>query len=420
MMKVTPNDPRLSAYVLGELSADEAAVIERAAAGDPAIKMSVRDLEKMSGFLINTFNQGAGAELLPSQREAIRKAGRDAASLGRVVKLESPGRSWKRWLGGFGAAATVAFAALLMSRVEPAGKSVDASGSGIVTDEIALLPLPGPSVGGGATQVAGISAPATEQTRNLESRPGEFLREVARHLDRRPLPDASKLPATRELGGFGGGTGTRLPVVVGDSSLRWVSGWVLEKQELPPRNAVRVEELVNASSLPIAEFIGDLGFTMETMRSPWNAKATLLAIQVKAGDVAVRDLELVCQSESRHRLLGSFAIRDDGMLPSVLPAGRSTLVMLELLETGESLGEIEVIQGSQVSLRKIPVPSNEVTPGMRHAALLGGFGMWLRDEGVGQAVLMKLLESSAGDHDPVRAEVRRMLAEALDLRDSKR
>ena len=40
-MKLNPDDPRLSSYLLGELAPGEAAEVERALAADPALRVAV-------------------------------------------------------------------------------------------------------------------------------------------------------------------------------------------------------------------------------------------------------------------------------------------------------------------------------------------------------------------------------------------
>lgn len=418
-MKLTPDDPRLSAYLLGELSAEEAAVIKRAAAADPAIKMSLSELEKTFRFLGSVLGGAGNEKLLPAQREAIRQAGRDADSLGKVVELASAQRSWKPWLAGLGAAAAVAFAALLMSRVEP-NKSGALVASGVVTDEIALLPMPGPSVGEGSTSVGSRGGLAEEQAKSLESRPGGFLSDVAQHLDRRPLPEKESLPMTGAQSGFSSDSQTRLPVVVGTSSLRWVNGWIREKQQLPPRNAVRVEELINNAALPSGVQFEDLSVSLETMKCPWNSESVLVGVQIKAGASDARDLKVVYESEGTRRLLGSFSVRDDRELPSVLPANRRTLVMLEVIESASGLGAVSIDLGVLSSKFDVPGIRDGVTAGMRHASLLAGFGMWLRGEGVTDDQVGAMLVEAEADADPVRAELRRVMSEALKLADSER
>ncbi|MEM9238039.1 MAG: von Willebrand factor type A domain-containing protein, partial [Verrucomicrobiota bacterium] len=414
-----------SAFLLGELSAEEAAEIERAAAADPAIRMSLAELEKTSAFLGGVFSGDSAEGLLPNQREAVLRASRDADSLGKVIELESAKRSWRPWLAGIGAAAAVAIAAFLMNRVEPGGNQRLVEGLDGVSEEIALLPLPGPTVDGASTSVGSGSAPAEAMVRSMEAGPGEYLEKVARHVERSPLPAREVLPPTGKLGAFSSAETTRLPVLVGSSSYRWVSAWIRERGELPPRNAVRIEELVNLASLPVNQGGEDLEVSLEVVDCPWNESSVVVGVQLFARGGSVSDLTAVAKGLGAHRILGSFSHRDNGSLPTVLPQGRRTLVLIECLRgnLGAEGGnpEIQVQVGVQPARRlAVGLASRQGSAGMNHAVTLAGFGMWLRGEGVTATNLRGMLEISVDDPDSVRADRRRVISEALKLAESER
>jgi hypothetical protein len=234
------------------------------------------------------------------------------------------------------------------------------------------------------------------------------------------MPDVEHLPLTGDLANFGRSPETRLPVVVGRSSLGWVSRWILEKRELPPKNAVRVEELINSASLPRGEALSGLGLAIETMKCPWHEVSQLITVQLHAEEEELRDLVVNYRSDAERRVLGSFAIRGDAALPTVLPAGRSNLVMLEIRSSGSDHGDLSIGQGDVTTKHSVPSPLAEPSAGMRHSALMAGFGLWLRDEGVTSRNLRKMLDGSADDPDPVRAEVRRVVREALELSKAER
>jgi hypothetical protein len=127
------------------------------------------------------------------------------------------------------------------------------------------------------------------------------------------------------------------------------------------------------------------------------------------------------RSDSERRVLGSFPVRQDGQLPATLPAGRRTLVMVELRRGGEDPSVIEIHQGDdQKRLLVVPGPGSEPSAGMLHSVALAGFGMWLRDEGVSAADLRSILDAAEEDSDSVRTEVRRMMRAALKQPHSKR
>ena len=64
-MNLHPDDPRLSAWVLGELPADEAAEVAHAVAADPALQAAADQLRGVCNFLDGTF---AAPALRPEQR----------------------------------------------------------------------------------------------------------------------------------------------------------------------------------------------------------------------------------------------------------------------------------------------------------------------------------------------------------------
>jgi len=146
----------------------------------------------------------------------------------------------------------------------------------------------------------------------------------------------------------------------------------------------------------------------------------LVGVQLKAGASEARDLKVVYESERSRRLLGSFAVRDDRDLPSTLPANRRTLVLLEVMDSASGLGAVTIDLGALSSKFDLPGIQDGVTAGMRHASLLAGFGMWLRGEGVTTDQMGAMLLDAKADADPVRAELRRMMSEALKLADSER
>ena len=93
---------------------------------------------------------------------------------------------------------------------------------------------------------------------------------------------------------------------------------------------------------------------------------------------------------------------------------------LEVKEGEEGLGRVTIDQGAESSYFNVPPAREGVTLGMRHAAGLAGFGMWLRGEGVTADQVRSMLLDSSSDSDPVRGDLRRMIDEALKLADSER
>lgn len=427
MMNLTPDDPRLSAYVLGELTSEAAAAFELEVTADPAIRLCLNEQEKMISLLDTAFSGSAEKRLLPSQREAVMRAGRAAAEEGKVIDLASARRGLRPWMAGLGAAAMVTFAMLLIKQLGPGGGAGGSAAVAMVSEEVAMLPMPGPSAGGatGSTHVAsgGDESPMAVQTRRLKDRPGEYLVEVAKRLDKSALPQAGQLPSTGDLAEFSKSGEIRLPILVGTSSFRWVSGWIREKGELPPKDAVRLEEIINSSAISSQQSEG-FALLVESMPCPWDSESLLAGIQIDAGEKAVDELELQLHSNLECRMLGSFARGGGAELPQLLPAGRRTMLLVEFradsAANGE-LGELVSTQGGRSQTQVIERPVAEVSDGLRHTVLMAGFGLWLRDEGVSASDLEEMLDRAAAvDGDPVRADARSLVAESLKLVESGR
>ena len=118
-MNLHTEDPRLSAYLLGELPADEAAAVERAVAADPALRANLQELAKLQQVLTDTLAPGPHS-LLPSQRDAIRRAARGTAPAANALSLGRRQQPWKPWLAPLAAAAAITLAALLF--LPPSGR----------------------------------------------------------------------------------------------------------------------------------------------------------------------------------------------------------------------------------------------------------------------------------------------------------
>jgi Ca-activated chloride channel family protein len=102
-------DPRLTAYVLGELDADDAAALERELASDPAARALVDDLRATAGALREELAAEPCPALTPRQRRAIEQ-GEVAEPV--ICTFRFP----RLWIGsGLAAAAALAFALIIIT-----------------------------------------------------------------------------------------------------------------------------------------------------------------------------------------------------------------------------------------------------------------------------------------------------------------
>jgi hypothetical protein len=214
-----------------------------------------------------------------------------------------------------------------------------------------------------------------------------------------------------------------LPLLVGRASYDWVRGWIRERKELPPRDAVRLEELANAFPLPAAvetEEFGGLRIACVSMESLWSGPGRLVGVQIANLSDEDRRVSWSFRPKSGSEQAGArvLASTGGGESPlSSLPAGQRTLVLIELASASGDAGDLVVSSGGR-SKRFPAVESRE--PGLKQAALVAAFGMWLRGEGIDDSRLREILANAGEDPDPLRADSRRLVGEALEIAASRR
>lgn len=410
-MKLSSDDPRLSAYLLGELPAAEAVAVERAVAADPALRLALDELTKVVGLLEGTLSSSARG-LRPAQREAVLRAVRHAVMEDPVVDFASAAKKRRPWWTALGAAAALVLALVLASRVAgPGSRQSEAMA------EISLMPMPG-SAGAARSAVAGGAAVAADPAPgDAAAGPGVFPDLKSGAPGRGSLPDPRRLPALRPVPPLAVSGELSLPLRIGQASYGWVRGWVRDRGALPPKDAVRLEELVNAFPLPLADSAG-LASSIETAPCPWNPGSVLVAATLRApagGEMPVR-WSFEPGAACRARLLAS---PGTGVDPRVerLPGGRPLTVLLEVAPApgATRLGVLKLDAGGDFSGRIVELPAAAASPAMRQLGLVAAFGLWLRNEGVDRSGMIAILEAAGGDEDPGRADSRRLIRQALDV-----
>jgi hypothetical protein len=415
-MKLEPDDLRLSAWVLGELPAPEAEEVERAVAADPALQEAAAELRGVGEFLSSAL---AASALRPEQREAVRRAGRAAAA--NVIEFPVSKKPHRAWPAIAAAAAVVAVGIFLASRFEtegppPVARHTAAPANGDAT----LLPLPGPRI---LPAKAGDTPSSHPLARSIREGPAPLLDSLPEDLAGQPLPESSKLPATSPLQPLQQVSEIELPVLVGRASYDWVRGWIREKNELPPKDAVRIEELANAFPLPAVEetreFAG-LRVACVSMASLWSGPGRLVGVQIANETKDSREVTWSFSPapgsrEGGVRVLASTGSGGQGS--SVLPPGRRTLVLIELASAAGEAGELVVASGGR-SKRFPAIESKDSS--LKQAALVAAFGMWLRGEGIDDSRLKEILVAAGDESNPAWADSRRLVREALGIAAAKR
>lgn len=323
-MKLTIDDPRLTAYAFGELNPKETKEVAKLVAADPELRAAVDELIAIESI----FQTGSEPKyaLRPEQRAAIFQSSSEPSN---VVHI--PEKSWaKRVVAVLGVAAAVVVSLTILQR--PSGESVDSvvqlDWSSLSDGE--LLQRVSPS-SESWTDTEAVSLEQSSKVRDgLQIHASSMRAEMA---DRAEVVDVSVLAKT--------GSGeqkspwvmrseqaeTRIPLVAGNASYAWVSKSVAAGI-FPSPASVRVEELLNHFPARVMADITHSGASagVELVESPVDSSELLLFVSFKAKQSI--DLEAALEfSESvkSYRLLG---YRQDG--------GRIELAPSQLMEEGSS------------------------------------------------------------------------------------
>jgi hypothetical protein len=380
-----PEDPRLTAYVLGEIAPEEAAAIERAAAADPALQAVIDSTRGLENFLTDRLSL-PGERLRPAQRENIRRTAREAARSGSILSFDALRTRFQPWLIPSAAAAVLALATFTLFRMpgDRTGTTVkNASPAAPTQPDTAFLPAPGP------TQPAS-SIPPPKPVRTEDGLPSLVRR----------APIASADFPTLEL-----------PVTAGNSSMDWISKSIRIDGKRPSPNAVRLEEMLNSfrfrlnGTAAIARDSAgnwhpdtrDSGVTAqvatlstEMIACPWKPSSVLLLVSIRGNAKRDCDVRISYQAEianvSRYRLLGYAPVEGTsaGSLPGTLPANSTTVLALEIepLKPGLPLGSLIWSTDGKPAPTISLAHKSETEPSddARFAALVCTYAQWLTGE----------------------------------------
>lgn len=448
-MNFHADDPRLTAYLLGELSADEAAAVARAAAADPAIGLALRELQATQRLLANTFASASG-ELLPNQRSTVLRAARHADQADTIVTLPSARpHPWRSVLQPVAAAAAVVLATFLIvrlsSRPEGPATAADPADSSTWTrdipTEIAMLPATGPRDPGGLasadpSQVAShLADHIAARDRAIATTGDEFLRKVAAHLKQHPAPPADLLPGltARSFVAAADHPALELPVLAGRASLGWITHSVRTDKQLPAANAVRLEEILNHFTFRPAGPAGTaagVSLAAESFPCPWKPSATLVMMSLTGAPDGAREVKATLHTTpgavTRYRLLG-FALPGSvpaNPLPSRLPAKTTTTLVIEL-EPAIATGTLGTIEWSVDSAAATPLaiaspaPAAPASADARFAALVCAYAQWLANDPAGRVdsgiVSALARQTPTGDLPADRQDFLKLVQESLAL-----
>ena len=406
-MNLHPEDPRITAYILGELEPEDAAAVERAAAADPAIQEKIREVTEIQRFLKERLTTPT-AQLLPRQRENIRRA----ASKENAGPTVFQWRSFQPWIIPAAAAAVLALATLLLVRMPQ--------------DKPAQVTAKTPSTPTAAASTKNVEPSTTTPPPALPAVPPQVFI---------PVADATTL---------------ELPILPGKPNLTAITTSIVEAGKLPPPDSVRLDEILNSfplrlngtaaiargGSAPWHPDSRDSGMSAhvatvstEMIACPWKPSATLLLISVRANGQKDCDVKIAFRPDpdnvSRYRLLG-FPSKNGtpaGSYPAKLPAGSYTTLAVEIepSKPGGNLGSLEwsADDKSAPSISLQHKTDAEPSDDARFATLVCTYSQWLARELPGiidtEIVSALVRETSSATLPADRADFLKLVESSLRL-----
>lgn len=414
-MKLHPEDPRLTAWLLGELTEQDAAEVAGAVEADPALAEAVRDLQAVRITLRDSLSVGT-VSLSADQRAEILAAARAAEPPVEAAPAGARVIRWKPFLIPLAAAAAVA---LLI----PFGNRPDEPASPAVASQA-------PAANSSTASPAAPTEAAPPEVELPAARPGVYP--VRRALAATEFPSID------------------LPVVTGTSSLAVVRDSIRKERKLPAPELVRLEEILNgvplrpAGMASIARIPADTwhpdgrnagqtqlaaSLAAETIPCPWKPSATLILVSIRGNSSSECTVKATFRTDPSkvrgYRLLGfdSSAAPTGSTAPAVLAPNRSTTLAIEVepVQGAGDLGAIEWTVNDKPSpgITLVRNPDSEPSDDARFGALLCTYAQWLakdRPELVDAELLAALAReiASAGLPDE-RADFLQLIDQSLKL-----
>jgi len=293
-MTFDPDDWRWTAYLLDELDGDDRAEIERLIAADPEARAYVDSLRGATDLLARDLAAAPAAAPARLDDVARRRIERAAAA---------PVRGRRRWWMAGGAAAVIGLAAIALLRVGP-GASTGRDGKQVASTPGSTVGSAGPAGPSGGSSAAdraeGRYADRSQafaaSANDLKERAGYYgVKDFANGFDdldvdgAEPPPSAEAYSRIDDHGFIATATDARstFSIDVDRASYANVRRF-LEQGQRPPRDAVRIEELVNYFPYEHTEPRAGQPFaiTSEVGPSPWHAGYRLLKIGLQAPAIA--------------------------------------------------------------------------------------------------------------------------------------
>jgi hypothetical protein len=406
-MNLHPEDPRITAYVLGELDTHDAEAVEHAAAADPAIRQKIIEAQDIQRFLRERLTPPTN-QLHPHQRNQIRRTASLAPHQKKTVLRRFP-----TWFIPATAAAVIILAAFALIKL-PAAKPTALA-------KTSPTPLPP------ATEI--LKAPAPP---NLPPAP------VQASIKNPGFLSASDFPALD------------LPILPGQANLSSLTRPIRDAGRLPPHDAVRLEEILNSFPLRLSgtsaiarsspgnwhpdKRDGGISAHLATLSTemiacPWKPSATLLLISARANSQKNCNLKITfhpnAENVFRYRVLGFNPGKDKAPqeTPTQLTADSYTTLAIEI-ESSKPAADLGSLEWSADGNAAPPIslqhkPAAEPSDDARFAALVCTYAQWLAGEQTGiidKQILSALVrENTSATPPPDHADFINLIETSLQL-----
>ena len=325
------DDPRLTAFALGELEPGEAEEIARAVEADPELRRLVEDIRGSAALLEQAFEQEQAPALEEPQRARI------------VASARGPGRPSRRWLSVTIVGVGVAAAALVVVVPASVRRQPEVTAQAGATQQLKAAERP--------PQKALLSSrpPVAEPMVNADPTTGDVP--VAAGETSEPVSAETYAPI--QARGFAETSvqpRTTFSIDVDTASYSNVRRY-LQGGQLPPANAVRIEEMINYFDYDLAppQDGKPIAIHVDVTDAPWNSGHLMARVALK-GKVVARG-----ERPAAHLV---FLIDVSGSMSAAtrLPLVKESLkLLLEQLEPRDTIAIVTYAGGVGMALARTPV-----------------------------------------------------------------
>ena len=272
------NDPKLTAFVLGELDAEESRTIKLAMQQDQSIAQEVSAIQEMVN-LLNEGYQNQEVKLSAEHRAKVFAAGSEA----KIEDIQSLKR--RHWLPWAGAATAVAAAIALIFNFTQQNGDTGEEFSGTSFAQFHTQQLSAPMgiessswSGDTSSTQATLSSPIRQA---LSKSPSSFHKELTQRASTITPPNSGEYKNASWVD-TNDQASTTLPMLSGNLSWQWIQNAIETNQNIHP-SIIRTEEIINAVPTRFSQDFsaGGVSAHLELLPCPWNANAVLAVAQFK-------------------------------------------------------------------------------------------------------------------------------------------